>query len=199
MVIVGITGNIGSGKSTVASYFSAYGAKVIDADKLVHRLLRVKTTVGENLVKSFGKGILDSHGGIDRKKLAKIAFANFRRWRLLCKIIHPEVIRIIKERIRKARKQKIKVLAIDAPLLIESRLDKLVDYIVLVKAEQKKAYQRTRLKMDISLEDFRRRIRFQLPFRKKLPFADFVVDNSKTIKFTERQVEEIWKKIIKKS
>ncbi|MCM8766046.1 MAG: dephospho-CoA kinase [Candidatus Omnitrophica bacterium] len=198
MIIVGITGSLGSGKSTVASYFSLRGAKVVDADKIVHRLLRFDTTLAERLVESFGKEIINSKGSIDRKKLAEIGFRNFYQWRALCKIIHPEVIKIIKEMIKKARKQKIKVLVIDAPLLIESGLNKLVDYTVLVKAKRRDAYQRAKIKLGISREDFRRRIRFQFPFSKKLPYADFVIDNSKTLRITERQVDEIWKKIIKK-
>ncbi|MGE4357589.1 MAG: dephospho-CoA kinase [Candidatus Omnitrophota bacterium] len=196
MIIVGITGGIGAGKSTVAKIFSRRGAKVIDADKIVHRLLKTHRAVRKKLIKKFGRGILASSGIIDRKKLAGVGFHNLKNWRLLCKIIHPEVIKIIKQKIEEARKYNIKVLVIDAPLLIETGLDRLVDYVILVKAHLKQASQRARFKLKISEEEFKKRRRFQLSFRKKFSRADFVIDNTKTLNFTERQVGEIWKKII---
>ncbi|MCM8783479.1 MAG: dephospho-CoA kinase [Candidatus Omnitrophica bacterium] len=196
MIIVGVTGNTGSGKSTVANFLSRRGAKVIDADKITHRLLNLNTTVGKKILKGFGNDVLASTGLIDRKKLAKICFSNFRNWRLLCKIVHPEVLKIIKKEIKKARRQGLEFLVIDAPLLIESGLDKLVNYVILTKANLKQACQRAHLKLGLSEEEFKRRVKFQLSFQEKFPKSDFVVDNTKTLNFTERQVDEIWKRII---
>jgi len=196
MITVGITGYLGSGKSTVARLFLKKGAYVIDADKIVHRLLNVRTKVGKRLLKKFGKEILSTSGLIDRKKLAILGFSKRTNWSVLCRIIHPEVIREIKKELKKSLQRKRKVLVIDAPLLIEAGLDKMVDYVILVKANLKDCYKRAKLKLGISKDDFKRRVSFQIPFRKKLPYADFVIDNTKTLKFTERQVEEIWKKII---
>lgn len=196
MLIIGVTGILGAGKSTVARFLSQKGAKVIDADKIVHRLLNIRTSTGKKLVKYFGRGVITEKGNIDRKKLAEIGFANHRNWSTLCKLIHPEVIKIIKREIKKGRLKNRRVLVIDAPLLIEAGLDKVVDYIILVKANLRDCFKRTKSKLGISRGDFRRRIGFQLSFKEKLCYADFVINNTKNLKFIERQVDEIWKKII---
>lgn len=196
MLIVGITGNPGSGKTTVAGIFAKRGAEVIDADKITHSLLLYNIKIVKKLIESFGKDILDARGKIDRKKLAEVAFANRRNWMLLCKIVHPEIIKIIKEKIREASQRNIELLVVDAPLLFETGLDKIADYTVFVTAKSEQQFERAKRRLGISGKECKRRLSYLLPYKERIRKADFVLDNSKTIKFAERQVKKIWKRII---
>ncbi len=195
MVIIGITGNIGCGKTTVAGLLAKRGVHVIDADKIVHRLLYSKGALRRKIVNNFGESVLNKNKSINHKKLARIGFANDKNWRLLCRIVHPQVIGKIEEEIRKSRKNNINLVALDAALLIEAGLEKIVDYVIVVSAVLEQQIIRVKRGLGLSSHDFRDRLRFQMPLEKKIKKADFIIDNSKTIKFTERQVEQLWKKI----
>lgn len=194
MIIIGITGNIGCGKTTVAKLFARRGVRVIDADDISHQVIKRKT-VSSEIASVFGTAVLNNRRIIDRKKLARIAFSGIKEWRLLCGIVHPVVIDIIESKLRRARKDKKRFIVIDAPLLIEAGLDKKADYIVVVRSDLNQQIKRTRCGLGLNSKEFRDRLRFQIPFEKKMKKADFIIDNNKTIKFTERQVDEIWKKI----
>ncbi len=194
MIIIGITGNIGCGKTTVAKLFGRRGARIIDADDIAHRIIK-KRSVSGKIVRAFGKSILGKGRSINRKKLAEFAFSDRKNWRLLCNIIHPEVIDVIGIRLRRARKDRAKALVIDAPLLIEAGLERIVDYLIVVSAGLEQQIRRVKRGLGLSPHDFRDRLRFQMPLEKKMKKADFIIDNSKTIKFTERQVNEVWKRI----
>ncbi len=169
---------------------------MIDADRLSHRLLTTETRTGRKIVQEFGTVILTNGCLVDRKKLARLAFADTGNWQTLCRIIHPEVIRLIKKEIRRACQDKIKAVVIDAALLIEAGVERLADYIIVVKAGLNQQLARTRKRLGLSGEDFKKRISFQLSFKEKLKKADFFIDNRKTLKFTERQVDAIWKRIM---
>lgn len=195
-IIIGLTGNIGSGKTTVARFFTKRGARIIDADRLAHQLLEPKTPTAKKLIRSFGPVILNRSHSIDRHRLARFAFASYQNWKLLCRITHPEVIRLIKKEIRQACQDKVRIVVIDAALLIESGADRLVNYVIVVKADLKQQLERAKTKLGISPQDFRRRLKFQLPIKDKIREADFIIYNNKVVKLTERQVEEIWKKIM---
>jgi dephospho-CoA kinase len=196
MVVIGITGNIGSGKTTVAKLFARCGARIIDADRIAHRLIKPQTRVWGKIVQSFGREILIPTERINHKRLARVAFANARNWRLLCNIVHPSVIKVIKKEIQQARSTGKKVVVLDAALLIESGLDRLVDKTVVVKAELNQQIKRAKKNLSLSTLEIKKRIRFQFPLREKLKRADFIIDNRKGLAFTERQVEGVWKKII---
>ena len=198
LIIIGITGSIGSGKTTVAKFFAKRTTRVIDADRIAHQLLSPKTTVGKKLIRYFGSGILNRYGSISRQKLSQIAFANNKNWQHLCRLTHPEVIRRIKKQTRRAYKAKLEAVIIDAALLIESGADRLVNYLIVVRASLKKQLIRTRARSGISTQDFRRRVRFQLPLKDKIKKADFIINNNRTPEFTERQVDQIWKKIMER-
>lgn len=194
LIIIGVTGNIGCGKTTVAKLFGRRGIRIIDADSIAHRLLN-KRSVSGKIIRVFGKSILDKDRSINRKKLAELAFSDRKSWRLLCNIVHPEVKTIIGARLRRARKDKAKATVIDAPLLIEAGLEKIVDYVVVVSAGLEQQIRRVKRGLGLGPHDFRDRLRFQMPLEKKIKKADFIIDNSKTFKFTERQVNELWKRI----
>ncbi len=196
MFIIGLTGGLGTGKTTVASLFSKKGAKVLDADKMAHRLMEKEGTCFDRILKYFGGDIL-TKGCIDRKKLSGIVFNNATGLKKLEKIIHPEVIKEMKKEIsRYERKKNVKTLVLDVPLLFESGLQKYVDVTVVVKAGQDKQIQRTTKRLALTRRETLRRIHAQMPMREKLFLSDIVIDNSGSINRTKKQVEEIFQKWI---
>jgi dephospho-CoA kinase len=195
-IILGVTGSFGSGKSTVAAMFGSCGAEVVDADKLAHACLKPGTDTYARIIAVFGKGILRNNNDVDRRRLARVAFGDKASLKRLNRIIHPEVIRQIKRRIKSA---KSKLIILDAPLLLEAGLKNAVDKLIVVKITREKQIERIKAEFSLSRSDILRRIRFQIPLRAKAHLADFVIDNSATIKSTRRQVEEIYKKITAES
>jgi len=190
-MIIGITGSFGSGKTTVAKMFGRLGAYAIDADKVYHSLIKPEKNCYKKIVRHFGKDILSKSGRVDRKKLSRIVFKDKSKLKLLNNITHSEIIKEIK-RIIKSKKEKVVI--VDAPLLIESGLYKEVDKIILVANEKEEQVKRAREARGLSAEETLKRIRMQMPFNKKLAFADFIIDNSGSKTKTLTRVKEIWKK-----
>lgn len=197
-LVVGITGSFGTGKSTVARIFASLGARIIDADKIVHGILGSDNKVSKKIINVFGKGVLDNSKNISRKNLGKVVFQNKKLLKRLRDIIHPEVIEKIKAKIRAfSAKDKKAIIAIEAPLLIEAGLLGLVDKLVVVVTSKNNQIKRIQKKMNLSSNEIKRRIDAQLPLKTKIKLADYVVDNNKDTNFTKRQVKEIYKKILK--
>ncbi len=196
MFVVGITGSFGTGKTTVAAFFRKLGAKAIDADRITHKLLKVDTSVYKAIVRNLGKAILKENREIDRHKLADIVFREKKALNKLNRIIHPQIIRQIKSEV-KAEKQSSgnKVIVIDAPLLTEAGLLNLVDKLVVVIARRSLQVSRIIKAKGLSRKEIAARIRAQLPLREKIKSADYVVDNNGSLKYTEKQVREIWDKL----
>jgi len=189
-MIIGITGSFGSGKTTVAKMFARLGAYAIDADEVYHSLIRRKEGCYKKIVKCFGKDVLDASGRIDRKKLGKIVFKDRAKLKLLNSITHPEIVKEIK---RIARSKKSEFIIVDAPLLIESGFYKEVDRIILVANRKEDQVKRKRESAGLPAKETLKRIRMQMSFKKKLAFADFIIDNSGSRLSTLTQVREIWK------
>jgi dephospho-CoA kinase len=193
-LILGITGSFGSGKTTVAKMFKSQGAQIIDADKLAHNCLAPKSPYYKRIINTFGKDILNKNNAIDRKKLAAIVFNNKNLLLKLNNIIHPQVIRIIK---KKMKYSKSKLIVLDVALLIESGLKKEVDKLIVVKIHRHKQIERIKKRDSLRSKDILKRISYQIPLEQKAGLADFIIDNSGTLKETERQVKDIWKSIYK--
>jgi len=191
-IVLGVTGIFGSGKTTVSRIFKSLGADLIDADSLAHSCIRRVTLAYRRIILTFGEGILDKDKEIDRKKLAKIVFPSKKLLLRLNRILHPLIIRIIKKKIKSSASR---VIVLDAPLLLEAGLKKIVDKILVVKITRDKQLQRIKKKDSLSSRDILRRMRFQIPQSQKIRFADFVIDNSGFIKQTKRQVKKVWGKI----
>ena len=178
-VILGITGGFGSGKTAVARIFSSFGAKLINADKIAHRVINPGSKAYKKIVATFGRGILKQDREVDRQKLAGIVFNNKNSLKRLNNIVHPEVIRIIKNEIKVSR---AKVIVLDAPLLLEAGLEELVDKLIVIKITKDGQFKRIQNKTFLSKADILKRIASQIPLRVKARLADFVIDNSGTIK-----------------
>ncbi len=194
IIILGLTGSFGSGKSTVAGIFRSYGAKVIDADKIAHGLIKPGTKTYKKIINAFGRGILKRNKAISREKLAKIVFSNKRLLKRLNAIVHPEVIRIIKQKMKTSSE---KVIILDAPLLIEAGLRKMVDKLIVVRIKREKQMERICKKTGLKGPDILKRIKTQISQNVKSRFANFIIDNSATIQETEKQVKEIRRQLWK--
>lgn len=188
-IIIGLTGSFGSGKTTVAKIFKSLGAKIIDADRIAHNFIKPGTNVYRRIVDTFSKDILGKNKTIDRNKLAKIVFDNKTWLKKLNNIIQPQVIRLIKKETKILPKE---FLVLDAPLLIEAGLMKMVDKLIVVKIGRKKQIERLLNKTSLSINDILKRIKTQMPLSEKIRIADFVIDNSGTISQTKKQVKRFF-------
>jgi len=186
--IIGVTGVFGSGKSTVSRIFRSFGADIIDADRIAHRYLLPGAKAYKAIVNSFGRGVLKARRKIDRRKLARLVFSDRKSLNKLNSIIHPGVITQIKSGIKKAKKG---IVVLDAPLLLEAGLKGLVDELVVVVVDRESLIRRLVKKTSLKKEDILKRIRSQIPLRKKKRAADFIIDNSGTIKKTSEQVKKV--------
>ncbi|MCM8790759.1 MAG: dephospho-CoA kinase [Candidatus Omnitrophica bacterium] len=193
MKVIGLTGSFGTGKTFVASLFKSKGAKVLDADAIAHECITKGTPVFKKIVRAFGKRVLRPRGEIDRKKLAKIVFGNKKALARLNSLVHPEVIQKLRARIRRCGPEDIVV--IDAPLLIEAGAKELVDKLIVVTCPKKRQIERCVKKFRIKRQEVMKRIASQIPLKRKIKIADFVIDNGKTKNATKRQVEKLWKEI----
>jgi len=188
--LIGVTGGIFCGKTTVSAFFKELGAHLIDADKITHDVYRKDGKIKRAILESFGKEVLRG-SAISRKKLGEVAFLGRKNIRKLCAIVHPAVIEKIKKEVKNSKREDV---VIDAPLLIETGLHKAVDYVVVVTARPEKQILRGRRK-GLTKEAILRRSRFLVPIGKKIKCADFVVRNNKSKKSTRKKIYKIWKKI----
>src|SRR3989344_3759015 len=190
-MIIGITGPIGSGKTTVAKLFSRHWYNRIDADEIGHQIIKKNPIVYKKILQDFGNKILDKNKNIDRKKLGSIVFNDVTKLKKLDSIMHPMIINEIKNKIKKIKMvcgNKTKII-IDAPLLLETEAKNLVDKIIVVKTDKKMILQR--LNKKFSTEKIEKILNAQMPLNKKMKYADFIIDNNKDFKYLEKQVKNI--------
>jgi dephospho-CoA kinase len=197
MLIVGVTGGIGSGKSTVAAALAGCGARVISADREARRLLWRSGPCFAKVVRAFGAGILTS-GRIDRRKLADAVFSRPARLRRLEAILHPAVKDVIFTRCARWRKQKrYRVVVLDVPLLFEAGWDRHVDVTVVARATGNQQIRRAADRLKLSRREVRLRISAQMPLSEKSKRADIVIDNRGSKKQTLTQVRRLWQDLLR--
>jgi len=198
-LIIGLTGGIVSGKSTVARMFKDLGAKIVDADKLGHKVILPQGAAWKRIIKTFGKDILQKDQTINREKLGKIVFANQNLLKKLNKITHPEIIKLIKKEISLAKdksKEEKKILIIDAALIYETKIDRLMDKIIVVYLNEEEQLERLIKRNNLSKKEASQKIKSQIPLKEKIEIADYVIDNSNSLDKTKEQVEKIWENLI---
>lgn len=189
--IIGILGGIGSGKSTVASEFAKLGCKVIDADKIAHKLLD-ESSVKEKIVDFFGKDILKSTGKIDRSKLAEVVFADADKLSSLTKIIHPLVLGRAEKLIEQYNRQKqVKAIVLDMPLLVEVGWAERCDRLIFVDCRQKLRVDRAK-NMGFDENQLKIRENFQISLDNKADLADNMIENNSDFLALVRQVTKIF-------
>ena len=195
MLIIGLTGSFGSGKTTVAHLLRGCGAKVIDADEVTRKLLSPGGKGEQKVVKTFGHAILHANK-INRSALANIVFQDPRELKKLTDILYPIGLNEIKKQIAEERNAKLIVL--DVPLLFESSWDKLADVTIVVQSNQNLQVQRLLKRTGLSKADILRRIKCQMPVKEKLKRADMVIDNRATINQTRIQVKAVVYRLLKR-
>jgi len=194
VLIIGLTGGFGTGKSFVAGIFKGLGAKVIDADRLAHDSIKKSGAAYRRVAALFGPSVLSAGREIDRSKLGRIVFSDKDLLKRLDKIVHPVVIGEIKNKIRKAAKGD--VIVIDAPLLIEAGLAGMADKLVVVTCPKDEQVRRCVKKFGLDKEEVLKRIRSQIPLTKKIKMADHVVDNSGPKAGTRKTAKKIWRQMV---
>nr|WP_197537058.1 dephospho-CoA kinase [Tepidanaerobacter acetatoxydans] len=197
LTVVGLTGGIASGKSTVSSLLKDKGAAIIDADEIAKEIMSKGKPVWINVVNHFGEQILnDDKSDIDRKKLADIVFSDRIQLEALNSLTHPEILKEIKKQLENYKKAGRKVIVIDAALLLESGLDALVDEVWLVAVDEKTQIKRLIMReKDMAHAQALNRIKSQMPLKEKLKYANRVIDNNAGIEETREQIDEIWREI----
>lgn len=196
MLLVGLTGGVATGKSTVAQMFKRFGAVVIDADQLARDMVQPDRPAWRAIVRSFGKGVLNPDRTIDRHALGAIVFHDKSKLRRLERIIHPRVAR---ERARLARQAARKdprtVVVYDVPLLFEAGVDKRVDKIIVVTADQETQIARLKKRNSLSRSQALRRIRSQMPLARKIRRADVVLDGTRSRSSLRAQVRKLYRSL----
>lgn len=196
MTVIGLTGGFGTGKSTVAAMFRALGAKVLDADRIAHKALDKGCPVRARVIKMFGRGILKKDGSIDRARLGGIVFKDKRLLAGLCGVVHPFVINYMKkEASRIKRRDPSAIVILDVPLLFEANLLRMVDQVIVVKADRPAQIARCRRKTGLTERQVGARIKLQAPITRKIRLADFVINNNGARERTKREVKRVWEKL----
>ena len=208
MLKVGLTGGIAAGKSVVGEMFVAQGARLVQADRIAHSLMQPGEAVHHEVVRHFGREILNRDGSINREKLAEAAFggasdaAGKRASRIeeLNRIVHPVVIRSQDAWMEEMGRQDPRAVAIvEAALILEAGASKRFDRLVVVTCNEDQRVSRFAARQKIDLEAARkevvRRMAAQLPDEEKVRAADYVIDNSGSLDHTREQARQVWKKL----
>ncbi len=200
MFVIGVTGGIGTGKSTVAAMFKQLGATVIDADAIAHRVMEPKRLAWRAIVNTFGQEVLNDDETINRARLAATVFHDPARRKQLEEIVHPRILREIRQQIGRLRKQrKVHLVVLDVPLLVEAGMEEEVDALVVVTAPPEVQRQRLNTKHSWSEEEIDARIAAQWKLSAKVALADFVVNNADGVDATRTQVKQIWNQVLRLS
>ena len=198
MKVIGLTGNIGSGKSTVADLFKELGAKVIDADQVARNVVRPGMPALKELTSAFGEQILNADKTLNRLVVADIVFNNEEKRGILNNIIHPRIYEEINKKIDEFRLKGAEIVFIEAALLVEKKgLINVVDKLIVVSIDKKTQAQRLMERGGISPDQINTRIDAQISNEEKSKLADYIIDNNHDLKKTREQVNKIWKKLIK--
>ena len=191
MILIGLTGGVATGKSTVAQMFKQCGAVVIDADALAREVVQPDKLAWRDVVRTFSKKVLNPDRTINRQALGSIVFRYPAKRRRLERIIHPRVAREQQRLTREAaRKDPTAVVLYDVPLLFEAGIDKRVQKIIVVTADQQTQIARLKKRNGLSRAEALRRIRSQMPLAKKAQMADLVIDGTVPRAVGRRRVQE---------
>lgn len=199
MLNVGLTGGIGSGKSTVDRLFRAKGAYIIDFDELAHLVEEPNGPAWKGIVENFGREILNTDDTINREKLGDIVFRDREKLKELNSIVHPAVYDEWKREINDIRKEKKDAIIIsDIPLLMEVGMQDAADITILVYISPEEQIKRIMKRNGYSRKESEDRLNSQMSIDDKIPYADFVINNEGSIKETKKVVDEVWETLIKK-
>ena len=192
-LVLGVTGNIASGKSTVAKELARRGAAVLDADQLAREVVESGSSVLKRLVKLFGTEILQQDGNLDRDRLGQMVFADVKVRAMLNQIMHPEIAKKSVEQLQKLRSNPdLPLIVYEAPLLFEVGAESRVDKVLVVKIDPEVQLKRLMARDRLSEEKAQQRVAAQMPQQQKLERADYIIDNSGSVAETLEQIDALW-------
>ena len=196
MKVIGLTGGIGSGKSTVTDYLIARGFHVLDADQIAREIVLPGSEMLIQLTSVFGRGIILEDGSLDRQKLGEIVFSDPQKKETLDALMHTRILELIHERILQFREEgKRKVIFIDAPLLFETGLNKSVSEIWLTDVDDETRIKRIMARDGMNREEIEKRISAQMTREEKQSLADIILDNTGDQEALYQQIEQLLKNI----
>lgn len=190
-VVIGLTGGIASGKSTVSKMFQGFHIPVIDADIIAREVVEPGKEAYNDIVKAFGKEVLEENGELNRPKLGSIVFHNEDKRLLLNNIVHPAVRKEMNAQKDRYIRENAQAVVLDIPLLFESKLTSLVDQILLVYVDNEMQMKRLMERNHFTEEEAKARITSQMPLQEKIALADKVINNNGTIEETKAQLSNI--------
>ncbi|HYE83245.1 MAG TPA: dephospho-CoA kinase [Clostridia bacterium] len=196
MMVIGLTGGIASGKSTVAAKLKKLGAAVIDVDILARGVVSKGEIAYNRIVQCFGENILLPSGEINRKRLGSIVFSDKEKLALLNSITHPEIISRVKDKIRELKVSGKRIIVVDAAILIEMGLHKYVDSVWVVIVDRDTQIRRLIERDKFDYKDSENRINSQFTNEVRKKYADVIIDNNKPVEEVEKKLEELWNNII---
>jgi|LQYC01.1.fsa_nt_gi dephospho-CoA kinase len=198
MLIVGLTGGIASGKSTMADMFKKEGAYIIDIDIISRDVVKPGKPAWQDVIHIFGKEILNDDQTLNRKKVGDIVFSDAEKRKKLEEIIHPEITAESLMKINKiAKKDNQAIVIIDIPLLIETGKQDTVDKVVLVFTSPQVQIERLVKRDGLSLEDAHKRLAAQMPIENKKKYAQYIINNEEPLDKIQKKVKEIFRELKK--
>ncbi len=195
MKVIGLTGGIGSGKSTVSQVLADLGAVILDTDKVGHEALKPGSEVRERVIHEFGQGIVTAGGDIDRARLGELVFNDHEARARLNRIMHPFMYNMVKAQLEEYRRKGVSVVVMEAPLLIEAGWTSLVDEIWVTVAPEATVLRRLRERSGLSQKEARARIQAQLPAEERIKHADVVIDTDCSLDELKERVKERWRRL----
>ena len=199
MLSVGLTGGIGSGKSTIAAMFRDKGSYIIDFDVLAHEVQNPGQPAWKCIIDSFGRDVLDKEERIDRARLADIVFEDEEKLAMLNGIVHPAVFGAWAARLREIESVKPEAIVLsDVPLLIEAGVKHLFDLIILVYITPEEQLRRIMVRNGYSAEEAKKRLSSQMPIDEKIRHADIVINNQASLESAKKRVDEVWEELVKR-
>ena len=192
-MILGLTGTFGSGKTTVAEMFRTLGARIIDADKIARDIVEPSLSAYHEIVSEFGKEVIMENGHLNRQKIRDIIFDDPEKRKRLNEIMHPKIRQVEMELLNQWKDEPLVVF--NVPLLFENKLEKYVDKVLVVRVDHQTRIERLQKREPISKEQIRRILESQMSDEEKIARADFVIDNSRSIRETFQQVQQLIKQL----
>jgi dephospho-CoA kinase len=193
---LGLTGSLGSGKTTISNLLKDRGAIVIDADALAHEATKPGAEGFHTILEEFGTEYLQSDGTLDRKKLGSYVFSHPEALARLEKIVHPLVRKMELELLEEYRNEPLVVLSV--PLLLENGLEIYVDKVLVVTISESERYARLTKNYGLSREEIENRLKNQMPQEEKIKMSDYIIDNSGSLEQSRKQVDLLLEKLVQK-
>ena len=192
MFVIGLTGGIGTGKTLVSNILEELGAAIVNADLLGHEVYKPDTEGWQEVVESFGDGVLTPDREVDRRKLGAIVFSDPDAMSRLNAITHPKIYRMVEERVKELDDQGIKVAVVEAALLIEAGWTPVANEVWVTTSFEEKVIERLKSRNNLDEDAIRARIRSQMSQDERVTYADVVIDNNESLEELGKQIQQLW-------